>query len=70
LQELQRRLDFCETERRSSAVLVDSLSQRLAEEENASQELKAALASSQVDCSIAQVGSFLFVKFSSVIIYT
>ena len=55
LEELQRKVDFCETERRSSAILVDSLSQRLAEEQNASQELKSALASVQVDCSIAQV---------------
>jgi hypothetical protein len=55
LEELQRKVDFCETERRSSAILVDSLSQRLAEEQNASQELKSALATVQVDCSIAQV---------------
>ena len=55
MKELQRRIEFCETERRSSAVLVDSLSQRLAEEESASQELKATLAVVQVDCSIAQV---------------
>jgi hypothetical protein len=53
--EQHRRIEFCETERRSSAVLVDSLSQRLAEEESASQELKATLAVVQVDCSIAQV---------------
>jgi hypothetical protein len=55
LEELQRKVEFCETERRSSAILVDSLSQRLCEEEHASQELKAALAIAQVDCSIAQV---------------
>jgi hypothetical protein len=55
LEELQRKVEFCETERRSSAILVDSLSQRLCEEEHASQELKAALAIAKVDCSIAQV---------------
>jgi hypothetical protein len=55
VQELQRRVEFCETERRSSAILVDSLSQRLAEEEHASEELKAALGNVQEDFSIAQV---------------
>ena len=62
-EELQRKLEFCETERRSNAILVDSLSQRLAEEENSSQELKTTVAMLKVDCSIAQVHFLLIVFF-------
>ena len=62
-EELRRKLEFCETERRSSAILVDSLSQRLAEEENSSQELKTTVAMLKVDCSIAQVHFLLIVFF-------